>query len=195
MTRSISQWPLLHLTHTHRLGLTLGTLVYLLFPTDCEEESATIPPLFFISLSIFNVVLFFTIVNEGVIASLSLRGRIQDTANTRKYFPCAVEVRVVLMVIEILTLIVTSVGTFDSSVGGNAIECDSYRDGPLVFAKVIVSLAWVLTLALGVALVIGLDPLGLCSPSFIDAIKDSEDLGKELDEEGFIVPGKIGHDE
>jgi sn1-specific diacylglycerol lipase len=177
------------------LGLTLGTLVYLLLPTDCEDESATIPPLFYISLSIFNLVLFFTIVNEGVIFSLSLRGRIHDTANTRKYFPCVVEVRVALMFIEILTLIVTSVGTFDGNVGGDAIECGTYRDKPLVFAKVIVSLAWVLTLALGVALVIGLDPLGFCSPSFIDEIKDSKELGKELDEEGFIVPGKIGHDE
>lgn len=151
--------------------------------------------MFYISLSVFNLVLFATIVNEGVIVSLSLRGRIHDTANTRKYFPYAVEVRVVFMIVEIITLIVTSVGTFDGSVGGDAIECDSYREGPLVFAKVIVSLAWVLVLTLVVALVIALDPLGLCSPSIIDEIKDSEELGRELDEEGFIVPGKIGPNE
>ena len=99
------------------------------------------------------------------------------------------------MIVEIITLIVTSVGTFDGSVGGDAIECDSYREGPLVFAKVIVSLAWVLVLTLGVGLVIALDPLGFCTPSIIDEIKDSEELGRELDEEGFIVPGKIGPNE
>ena len=164
--------------------------------SECEEDTATIPPLFYISLTVFNLVLFLTIVNEGVILSLSVRGRIKDVANTRKYFPYAVEVRIGLMLIEILTLIVTSVGTANNSVGGNAIECDRYREGPLVFAKVIISLAWVLVLVLVVALVIGIDPLGICSPSiFIDERQDSEELGKELDEEGFIVPGKIGSNE
>ena len=174
----------------------LATQIYLLVPpTGCEDSDMTIPPLFYISLSIFNLVLFLTIINEGVIFSVSLRGQITDTTNRRKFFPYVVEVRVVLMFVEIITLIVTTVGTFDDNVGGDAIECELYREGPLVFAKVIVCLTWALVLILGLALLYALDPLGFCSPSIIKEVAHSEDLGGEEDEEGFIVPGKFGTDQ
>ena len=176
-----------------RLGLTAGTIVYLLFPTNCEEgENDEIPPLLYISLSITNVVLFLTIVNEGVIFSLSLRGRIHDTENVRKNFPHALEVRVVLMIVEIISLIVTTVGVFHPQFGGEAIECTDYRRGPLVFAKVIVCIMWFLVVILALALFFALDPMGCCSPSLLDFGREAGDLGTELDGEGFIVPGKIG---
>ena len=99
------------------------------------------------------------------------------------------------MLVEFITLVVTSVGTFNGSVGGEAIECEQYREGPLVFAKVIVCLAWILVIVLALSLFFAVDPLGMCSPSVLDEIEDLGDLGRELDEEGFIVPGKIGEDE
>ena len=177
------------------MGLTTGTIVYLLVPTNCEDgESDSIPPLFYISLFLFNFVLFLTLLNEGVIFSLSLRGRMYDANQTRKLFPYAIEVRVVLMIVELLTLITTTIGTFNGKYGGEAIECTDYRRGPLVFAKVIVCLMWVLVLALALALFFALDPFGLCSPSIIDDIHDLGELGKELDEEGFILPGKFGQE-
>ena len=171
----------------------MGTIVYLLFPTNCEDgQNDTIPPLLYISLFVFNLVLFLTLINEAVIFSLSLRGRIHDTANARKNFPYALEMRVVLMVAEVLTLIVTTVGIFHPTYGGEAIECDDYRRGPLVFAKVIVAIMWLLVVVLGLALLIAVDPLGCCSPSIFDEIADHRDLGEALDDEGFILPGKFG---
>ena len=124
-----------------------------------------------------------------------MRGRIHDTAKSRRFFPYVVEIRVGLMLVEIVTLVVMTVGIFDGKVGGGAIECEEYRNGPLIFAKVIVCLAWLLVLALALSLFFALDPIGLCSPSIIDEIKDLGELGREVDEEGFIVPGKIGSQE
>lgn len=175
-----------------RMGLTVGTIIYLLSPTTCEDgESDRIPPLFYISLFTFNFVLFLTILNEGVIFSLSMRGRIHDTNESRKFFPYAIEVRVLLMIVEFITLIVTTIGTFHGEFGGEAIECNDYRRGPLIFAKVIVCIMWLLVIALALGLLIALDPVGLCSPSILDDIYDLRELGKEVDEEGFILPGKF----
>ena len=173
----------------------MGTLIYLFFPSECDNSDMTIPALFYSTLFIFNLVLFLTIINEGVIFSLSMKGRINDTKNSRKFFPYVLEIRGALMLVEFITLVVTSVGTFNGSVGGEAIECEQYREGPLVFAKVIVCLAWILVIVLALSLFFAVDPLGMCSPSVLDEIEDLGDLGRELDEEGFIVPGKIGEDE
>ena len=95
------------------------------------------------------------------------------------------------MIIELLTVIVATIGVFSPGFGGNAIQCEDYRDGPLVFAKVIVCFMWVLLFLLVLAMFFAVDPLGLCSPSLLGEIDDLGDLGRELDEEGFLLPGKF----
>ena len=71
-----------------------------------------------------------------MIFSLSLRGRIYDKEKTREWFPHVIELRFVLNVAELVVIILTTIGVFSPTVGGDAISCSDYRDGPLVFAKV-----------------------------------------------------------
>ena len=120
-----------------------------------------------------------------------MRGRIHDTNNSRKYFPYALEVRVVGQFVELLTVIAATIGVFHPKYGGEAITCDDVRDGPLIFAKVIVSLMWLLWILLVLGLFFAVDPVGFCSPSAFGEIVDRGELGDELDEEGFILPGKF----
>lgn len=163
--------------------------MYLLFPADCnEDEDDDIPPLLYTSLFVFQLMLFLTLINEAVIFSISLRGRIHDTNNRRKYFPIVLEIRIIFIVVELLTLILTTIGVFHPRYGGNAIECEDYRDGPLVFAKVITCIMWFLWILVCVGVFIAIDPIGFCSPSILHDIVDLGELGENLDEEGFIMP-------
>ena len=174
----------------------MGTIIYLLFPTQCEDdESDNIPPLLYISLFIFNLVLFATLINEAVIFSISLRGRMNDIENTRKWFPHVIEIRVFLTIVEFLMLIVTTIGVFNPTFGGEAIECEDYRIGPLVFAKVTICIMWVLWLLLVISLVVALNPLGCLSPPLLENVDMPADLGGELDNEGFLLPGRVGDGE
>ena len=110
----------------------------------------------------------------------------------RRYLPRVVEVRFLVSVLEVIGMIVTSVGVFSPSVGGGAVKCEDYRQGPLVFAKVIVCVSWVL-LALDIVFrVMAVDPLGCFALSLLDELDDLGDLATETDEEGFLVPGKLG---
>ena len=178
------------------LGLNVGTIIYLLFPTQCEDdESDKIPPLLYISLFIFNLVLFATLINEAVIFSISLRGRMNDIENTRKWFPHVIEIRVFLTIVEFLMLIVTTIGVFNPTFGGEAIECEDYRIGPLVFAKVTICSMWVLWLLLIISLVVALNPLGCLSPPLLENVDMPAELGGELDNEGFLLPGRVGDGE
>ena len=120
-----------------------------------------------------------------------MRGRIHDTNNSRKYFPYALEVRIAGMVVEFLMVITVTVGVFHPTHGGGAVNCDDFQEGPLIFAKVIVCLMWLLWTLLALGLFFSIDPLGCCSPSAFDMIGDRGELGDELDEEGFILPGKF----
>ena len=92
-------------------------------------------------------------------------------------------------------LIVTTIGVFNPTFGGEAIECEDYRIGPLVFAKVTICIMWVLWLLLVISLVVALNPLGCLSPPLLENVDMPADLGGELDNEGFLLPGRVGDGE
>ena len=178
----------------YSLGLTVGTIIYLLFPSECDGEDNHVPPLLYSSLLIFNLTLFLVLISDAAIFSISLRGKIYDD-KSRRHLPRAIEVRVLLNVVELVVLIVTTVGVFSPTVGGEAIECKDYRDGPLIFAKVIICIMWVALVVGTLSRVIALDPLGCCTPGLLDEVEDLGELGKETDEEGFLLPAKVGKED
>ena len=163
-----------------------------LFPSECDGEDNRVPPLLYSSLLVFNLTLFLVLISDAAIFSISLRGKIHDSTLSRKHLPRAIEVRIVLNVVEFVVLIVTTVGVFSPTVGGEAIECRDYHDGPLVFAKVIICIMWVALTIGTLSRLIALDPLGCCAPGLLDEVEDLGELGVETDEEGFLLPGKVG---
>ena len=113
-------------------------------------------------------------------------------AKRRRCLPRVVEMRFLVSVLEVIGMMATSVGVFSPTVGGGAVKCEDYRQGPLVFAKVIVCVSWVLLVFDIVFRVIAVDPLGCFSLSLLDELEDLGALATDTDEEGFLVPGKLG---
>ena len=51
---------------------------------------------------------------------------------------------------------------------------------------------WLLWLLLVVGMLLAIDPLGLCSPGLLDEIEDLGEITGDIDEEGFVLPSKVG---
>lgn len=148
------------------MGLLVGVLIYLFVgPEGCPEDEA-IPPFLYGTLFVLVTVLLLAVLNENIIFSISLRGSIIYKKIKRKWLSVWLEIRIVLTVIEFISLLVSIVAVFGPApFAAGALVCPEFHDGPLIFAKVVV-LSLLLTNIVYVAgFAIYLDPCGLlCSP-------------------------------
>ena len=119
-----------------------------------------------------------SILNEGIIFSVSIKGGILDISGKRKRVVLWLGIRSVLIIIEVLTSILCTIAVFGPGpYAAGALVCPEYHDGPLVFAKVIA----VAMLATEVFYIVGfitiVDPCGLfCSPSVLPSLDGIDNI-------------------
>ena len=157
----------------------MAALAALYLSPGCPNDQG-LPPLLYWSLFLLVAVEIGTVIDEAVIMSISYRGLIWETAKRDSQIPKYIYVRLVLMVLEFLSVISCSVATFDPNLI-EPLDCSSYR---VAVALATVSCVVVLLKFLGstVRLLFFLDPCGLFTPgllqhlSFLDTADDVGEL-------------------
>jgi len=118
------------------------------------------------------------IFNEVIIFSVSFKGRIIDPkGKRRRRLLFWLLVRIILMMVEVVTCLSCMVAVYGPApYAADALQCREYHDGPLVFARAVVAVMFVVDMLYIVGFLIFVDPCGICcSPSILPSIGDQVD--------------------
>ena len=115
-----------------------------------------------------------TVLNAGILFSISIKGSILDPHRKRKNVIFWVITQFVLTVIELLVSILCTGAVYGLEPHvANALVCPEYRDGPLMIAKVIMVIMLVTEVVYIVGFFVIFDPCGLlCSPSILPSMEE-----------------------
>lgn len=166
-------------------GLVVGILVYLYVPentSQCTADTQTIPPFLYGSLFALLVIELAAMVSETLVFSISARGTLSSSKRRGK-LPIFLLIRVVLFVLEIVTVIVCTVAVYDPGTL-ERLTCIELQQNSLRFARGVIISLWVLLFIYTVGFLVFLDPCGACTPSLLsemEIINEYDNLDKDAD--------------
>lgn len=142
--------------------------MYLYVPestSQCTAETQTIPPFLYGSLFAFLVIELTAMISETLVFSISARGTLKNKKRRGK-LPIFLLIRVVLFILEFVTVIVCTVAVYDPGTL-EQLTCIELQQNALRFARGVIISLWVLLFIYIIGFLIYLDPCGVCTPSLL----------------------------
>lgn len=133
------------------------------------DPSCDVPALLYSPLIALCVIQVVFVLNEGLILVYSARGSIWKNTKARRHIIKLIYIRAVIAVLELIGLIVNTVGTWLPSSSIDIIACPGTTSS-LHFAQAVVFFLWIVYFCFLLKVLVYVDPLGCFSPGLLEHI-------------------------